>query len=173
MFVVGLMRGYNRAMSRWTKPLFCALLAAALLSACRLNGARKEAPATLDREGFFTLMKAIENGWNSGNAQLAASSFAKDALYSGPPGPVRRGRTALYEFFGGSNGRKFSMHMTWHNLAFDPVSQVGVGEYTFRYQIQTHGLVIVRVRNGKIANWREYEMESQVPWEAFVGENRF
>jgi len=60
------------------------------------------------------------------------------------------------------------MHMTWHNLVFDPVTQVGAGEYTFRYEEQTHGLVIVKISGGLLANWREYEIESNLPWEQFV-----
>jgi hypothetical protein len=65
------------------------------------------------------------------------------------------------------------MHMAWHNLIFDPAQQIGVGEYTFRYKIQTHGLVIVRIENGLIAKWREYEVESKLPWDQFTGENKF
>ena len=65
------------------------------------------------------------------------------------------------------------MQMTWHNLVFDPEQQIGAGEYTFRHKQQTHGLVIVKISNGLIINWREYEVESGLPWEKFVGENRF
>jgi hypothetical protein len=63
--------------------------------------------------------------------------------------------------------------MTWHNLVFDPQQQIGVAEYTFRYKEQTHGLVIVKISNGLIVNWGEYEVASGRPWEKFVGENRF
>lgn len=65
------------------------------------------------------------------------------------------------------------MEMSWHHLLFDPAPQIGVAEYTFRYQIQTHGLVIVRLSNGLIVNWREYEVKSTLPWDQFVAENRF
>ena len=65
------------------------------------------------------------------------------------------------------------MHMTWHNLVFDAGQQIGVGEYTFRYRIQTHGIVIVKIEHGLIAHWREYEVESNLPWEQFTAENRF
>src|SRR5215467_2778679 len=69
--------------------------------------------------------------------------------------------------------RKYPMHMSWHNLLFDPAQQIGAGEYTFRYRIQTHGLVIVKISNGLIVNWREYEIESPLPWDRFIGDNRF
>ena len=65
------------------------------------------------------------------------------------------------------------MHMRWHNLLFDPAQQIGAGEYTFRYRIQTHGLVIVNISKGLIRNWREYETSSTLDWDQFVGDNRF
>jgi len=127
----------------------------------------------IDRERFPEVMQTVAEGWNSGNSRLAASCFAENAIYSGPPSPGHRGRNALYEFFGGNKGRELPMHMVWHHLVFDPTQQIGVGEYTFRYQTQTHGLVIVKVSGGLIQNWREYEIESELPWEKFVGDNRF
>jgi SnoaL-like domain len=131
------------------------------------------ASARIDREGFRLVMQTVADGWNRGDARRAASCFGEDAIYSGPPSPPHRGREALYEFFGGAKGRELPMHMTWHNLVFDPAEQIGAGEYTFRYKEQTHGLVIVKMSNGLIVNWREYEVESGLPWGEFIGENQF
>ena len=116
-------------------------------------------------------MQTVAEGWNTGDAGLAASCFAADAVYSAPPSPGHRGRAALYEYFGGAHGRELPMHMIWHNLIFDPEQQMGAGEYTFRYRIQTHGLVIVKISNGLVRNWREYETSSTQQWEAFIGDN--
>jgi len=129
--------------------------------------------ARIDREGFRLVIQTVADGWNRGDARLAASCFDEGAMYSAPPSPPHRGRKALDEFFGGTKGRELPMQMTWHNLVFDPQQQIGVGEYTFRYKEQTHGLVIVKISNGLIVNWREYEVASGLPWEEFVGENRF
>ena len=129
--------------------------------------------ARIDREGFRLVMQTVADGWNRGDARRAASCFGEDAKYSGPPSPPHRGRKALYEFFSAAKGRQLPMQMTWHNLLFDPEQQIGAGEYTFRYKEQTHGLVIVKISNGLIVNWREYEVESGLPWEKFVEENRF
>jgi hypothetical protein len=63
--------------------------------------------------------------------------------------------------------------MIWHHLIFDPGQQIGVGEYTFEYEGRTHGLVIVKLRNGLITNWREYEHASQLSWEEMVRGNEF
>lgn len=131
------------------------------------------AAGKINTERFNLVMQTVAEGWNRGDARLAASCFAEDAVYSGPPSPGHRGRKALYEYFGGASGRDLPMHMTWHNLVFDSAQQIGVGEYTFRYQIQTHGLVIVKVSDGLIRNWREYEVESNVPWGQFIGDNKF
>jgi len=129
--------------------------------------------AALDVKGFQSVMETVADGWNRGDAKSAASCFVENAVYSGPPSPAHRGRKALYEFFGGAKGRELPMRMTWHHLIFDPAQQIGVGEYTFQYKVQTHGLVIIRMSNGLILNWREYEVESPLPWEQFVGDNRF
>jgi hypothetical protein len=65
------------------------------------------------------------------------------------------------------------MSLLWHHVVFDQATQIGMGEYTFTYQIRTHGMVIVRMVGGKIGNWREYERESPQNWEQMIGENRF
>lgn len=131
------------------------------------------AATRLDKESFRQVMQTLAESWNSGDAKTAASCFTEDALYSAPPSAPHRGRKALLEYFGGTQGREFPMHMTWHHLAFDSAQQIGMGEYTFRYRVQTHGIVIVKISNGLIRNWREYEVESVLPWEQFVGENHF
>jgi hypothetical protein len=129
----------------------------------------------LNSEGFKKLLQTVAAGWNEGNAYKAADCYTEDAIYSAPPQPnYRKGKRTLYEFFGGDKGRESPMRMLWHHLAFDEESQVGFGEYTFKYkEYQAHGVVTVKVRDGKISNWREYEVESSLSWESFIGENRF
>ena len=129
--------------------------------------------STLNRKGFRAVMEAVADGWNRGDAKAAASCFSDKAIYSAPPSRPHQGRKALYEFFGGDKGRGSRMRMTWHHLIFDPAQQIGVGEYTFQYHIQTHGLVIVRISKGLILNWREYEVESALSWQQFVIDNPF
>lgn len=118
-------------------------------------------------------MERVAQRWNRGDAEQAASCFTETAVFSGPPSTPHRGRRELFDWFGGAKGRELPMHMAWHHLLFDQARQIGVGEFTFRYRIQTHGLVIVKISNGLIVNWREYEIESPLPWDRFVGENRF
>jgi len=64
------------------------------------------------------------------------------------------------------------MKMQWHHLVFDEEKQIGAGEYTFEYEIRTHGVAMVQLVGGRIARWREYEVESPLDWEKLAGETR-
>ncbi|HXA66174.1 MAG TPA: nuclear transport factor 2 family protein [Bryobacteraceae bacterium] len=142
------------------------------MSGCTL----KRAPVLghLDQAGFQKLIGTLTDAWDSNNPRQAADCFTQDAMFSSPPDPeIRKGRKALFEFFGGDKGRPKPVSILWHHLIFDPALQIGAGEYTFTYQVRTHGMVILRIVNGKIANWRQYEVESRMNWEEMVAENRF
>lgn len=128
----------------------------------------------LSTADYKRLMNQLAEAWNTNEAERAVNLFADDAVYSAPPSSrVRRGRQELFSFFGGASGRPRPMKMEWHHLVFDEDSQIGAGEYTFTYEIRTHGTVMVRIVDGKIANWREYEEASPLDWAEFVGPNRF
>ena len=123
---------------------------------------------------FKTLMTTVSDGWNEGNARKAADCFTDDAVYSEPPRKqFYRGRAELYEFFGGARKPDPPMKMSWHHLAFDEATQVGAGEYTFEMNKRYHGVVVVRIRGGRISNWREYQYESPLSFKEFAGENLF
>jgi ketosteroid isomerase-like protein len=123
---------------------------------------------------FRDHMKQLADAWNRGDARVAADLFAEDALYSSPPNSrIHDGRQELFEWFGGVHGRPKPMQMLWHHLVFDAEQQIGAAEYTFTYEMRTHGMVLIRFRDRKIANWREYEIESPLDWEVMVGKNRF
>lgn len=123
---------------------------------------------------FKSLMHTVAAGWNEGNARKAADCYTEDALYTEPPDKqVYPGRKALYEFFGGDGKPEPPMKMAWHHLAFDEASQIGFGEYTFQMNNRYHGIVIVKIRSGKISNWREYQYKSDLEWGEFVGKNDF
>lgn len=136
-------------------------------------GAVAAAGAADDRQ-FRRVMETLADGWNRGDATKAADCFTADAVYVEPPAKqVYRGRGELYAFFGGDKGRVEPMKMTWHHLAFDVKGQIGAGEFTFEYGGAVHGMVIVRLRDGKISNWREYWYESALGWEDFTRNNPF
>jgi len=118
-------------------------------------------------------MQKVARAWNQGNAEAAVSRFTEDAIYSGPPSAGHGGRKSLYEIFWWRERARVSYA---HGLAqpdLRPARQIGVGEYSFRYRMQTHRLVIVKVDRGLIRNWREYEVQSDLSWDRFVGDSRF
>ena len=139
-----------------------------------LAAAQVPAKDQFDATEFQRLMQHLATAWNEGNARAAANCFAEKAVYSQPPGKqLYRGRTALYEYFGGDAGRPGAMSMRWHKLAFDTESQTGIGEFSFQYGTFAHGVAVVKIENGKIVRWREYYVESTAPWHEFTKENLF
>jgi hypothetical protein len=123
---------------------------------------------------FRKLMQTVAEGWNEGNARKAADCYSVNAIYTEPPDrQVHTGREALYEFFGGDKRPEPPMKMTWHHLAFDEREQIGFGEYTFQMNNRYHGIVIVKVENSRIKNWREYQYKSGLEWKEFKGKNDF
>ena len=123
---------------------------------------------------FRELMETVSAGWNAGDARKAADGFTEDALYLEPPDKqFYAGRPALYEFFGGATKPEPPMKMAWHHLAFDEAAQVGFGEYTFQMNRRYHGVVVVKIRGGKISHWREYQYESKLDWKDFVAKSPF
>ena len=129
---------------------------------------------TLTQQEFIELLQRLAASWNQGNAEQAAACFTQDALYTDPPDKQSyAGRDALYQFFGGANGRAGEMNMVWHHIIFDETRQLGAGEFTFTYGDTVQGVTMIKVREGLISNWREYWYVSQLPWEAFTQLNNF
>jgi ketosteroid isomerase-like protein len=123
---------------------------------------------------FEQLMQTIAEGWNQGNARKAANCFSEDAVYVEPPDKqVYHGRAALYEFFGGDQGPEIPMLMTWHHLAFNEEEQVGFGEYSFQMHGKYHGIVTVKLENGLVKFWREYQYKSELNWKEFAKQDPF
>ena len=119
-------------------------------------------------------MHTIADGWNEGDARKSADCFCEDAVYIEPPDrQVYHGRNELYEFFGGDKGTEIPMHMAWHHLAFNEEEQVGFGEYSFRMVGNYHGIVTVKIENGLVKFWREYQYQTGLKWEEFSKLNPF
>jgi SnoaL-like domain len=127
---------------------------------------------TLDREGFVSLMEGLADAWNRGDSRTALESFTDDAHYVEPPDEQRyEGRDQLFAFFGADDPPPMSL--AWHHLVFDPELQMGAAEYTYRATSTYHGVTLVRLRDGLIADWREYQYPSDLDWEAFSAGDRF
>jgi hypothetical protein len=126
----------------------------------------------MDVRGFDGLMRTLAHAWSTGDARAATDCFADDIVYVEPPDRQRYvGLAALFELSGGDDPSPMSM--IWHHLAFDPERQIGFGEYTFRGRRQYHGIVVVQLREDRIARWREYQYPDEMEWIQFIGDSRF
>jgi uncharacterized protein YciI len=138
-----------------------------LMVALRATGA--DQGARLDAKGFRELMHKVEHGWSTQDTERALSAFAKDAVYMEPPNlQLYRGHAELRRYFGALTAGYF---MRFHRLFFDEASQSGGGEYSFGEEgdkTADHGTVVVELRDGKIAFWREYQRKGPMPFEAFA-----
>jgi len=126
----------------------------------------------MDRVAFRTLLETIARAWNEGDTAAALACFTDDARYTEPPDTQHyEGRQALFEFFGGDDPPP--MWMAWHTILFDRDQQMGAAEYTFKGANTYHGVVVIRLRDDLIANWREYQVRSDLDWQAFTALNPF
>jgi uncharacterized protein YciI len=134
-----------------------------------LPAAAAEKDGRLDARGFRELMQKVERGWSTQDTELALSAFAADAVYMEPPNlQLYRGHAELRPYFGALTSGYF---MRFHRLFFDEASQSGGGEYSFGEagdKTADHGTVVVELREGKIAFWREYQRKGPMPFEAFA-----
>jgi hypothetical protein len=147
------------------------LSALTLLTALSMAEDKKQ---KLTAKEFERLMQLVADGWNKGDARKAADCFTENAIYSEPPDKqLYKGRAELFRFFGGNEGRKSAMKMSWHHLVFNEQEQIGAGEFTFEFGSKVHGVAMIKVAEGKISHWREYWYESDLDWEKFIGENKF
>ena len=154
-----------RTQKIYSKPALAVLIF--LLTACNTPSAVPEGGIT--REDFQILLQTLADEWQAGNAQKAVDCFTADAIYVDPPEKqINKGHKALYEYFGGDEGRAGQMKMTWHHLVFDESEQKGMGEFTFEYGSKAHGVTVIKIEQGKISHWREYWYESDLEWDAFT-----
>jgi ketosteroid isomerase-like protein len=118
---------------------------------------------------FRTLMATLADAWSSQDTQRALTCFTEDALYMQPPDlQFYRGAGELRKLFA---ALRPGTVMTFHHLAFDASAQVGFGEFSFGRSGATkadHGVVVVTLRDGRIASWREYFQEGPGSFAEFV-----
>jgi ketosteroid isomerase-like protein len=114
-------------------------------------------------------MTTLADAWSRQDTQLALDCFTADAVYMQPPDlQLYRGRAELEKLFA---ALRPGTSMQFHNLAFDPAGQVGFGEFSFgRAGAPTadHGVVVVTLRDGRIASWREYFQQGPASFAEFV-----
>lgn len=122
--------------------------------------------STPQNTNYEASLACVSEGWNSGNAKAASDCFTEDATYQDMMSDsTLKGRESLFEFFGGTEGRKNKMTMIWHDQTFDQVSNTGFAEFSFHYGTWSHGVIRYELRDGKVSHWREYWLESPQAWD--------
>jgi hypothetical protein len=71
------------------------------------------------------------------------------------------------------NDEGYEQRTVWHTVIFDEAQQIGAAEYTYEGTHRYHGMVLIRVEDGRITNWREYQHINDKPWEEFVAATMF
>jgi hypothetical protein len=125
------------------------------------------APITPAR--FASLMESLANAWGALDAERAVGCFTPDAEYLQPPDfQFYEGHDQLRAYFGALTP---GTYLDLHNVWFDEESQVGCVEFSFgvRNALEAdHGTVVVEVRDGLIARWREYVQPGPADFARFI-----
>ena len=108
---------------------------------------------------FQQLLTSLSNGWANKRYGEVADHFAEDTFYSDPKNYTFTNRESLQRFFEDDSGCEQSC--TFHNSVFDELQQLGAAEYTYVGTYRYHGTVWIKVSDGKIASWREYQHKSE------------
>jgi hypothetical protein len=113
--------------------------------------------AAITRSEFAALMESLAGAWETLDAERAVECFTADAVYLQPPDlQFYEGHDQLKAYFGALTP---GTYLDFHNEWFDEASQVGCVEFSFGVRNAPeadHGTIVVVVRNGLIAQWREY-----------------
>lgn len=123
----------------------------------------------LDEQQFTDLMRTLAAAWGRQDTEAALACFAEDAVYMEPPDiQLYTGHDQLRPYFA---ALKPGTYLRFHQLWFNQATQAGVGEFSFGMAgrpTADHGVIVVELRAGKIAFWREYQRKGPAPFEQFV-----
>jgi ketosteroid isomerase-like protein len=123
----------------------------------------------ISSEQFFNLMQQLTQAWCQQNTEAALMCFTADAIYMEPPDiQLYTGHDQLRPYFAALKPGTF---MRFYNLWFDEERQIGAGEFSFGMSGEPtadHGIIVVELRDGKIAFWREYQQKGPADFAAFL-----
>ena len=136
------------------------------------NRATSGAANGIHTEDFYNIMNALAVDRNSG--KIAAGLFTDTVIYTNAArGQTSKGKAAFTRLFDGTSSEPKAEKVEWHHLMFNERDQIGAGEFTVEGRHRSHGVAIVRIEHGRIANWREYPVASTFSWQRLSGENPF
>lgn len=120
---------------------------------------------------FRELLNRLAKGWASRDYAQVAEAFAEDVCYADPLRYSFHNRASLRAFFEADEGREQST--VFHTVIFDEARQVASVEYTYEGSHRYHGVALIRLENGRITHWREYQHIDPRAWPEFVAGTEF
>lgn len=114
---------------------------------------------------FIAMLDSLAEAWARRDYVAAAACFAEDVRYADPLRYDLAGRSALLAFYQNDEGHP--QRTVWHTRLFDEVQQRGMAEYTYEGTHRYHGVAVIRVRDGLVSHWREYQHIDARSWDAF------
>ena len=120
---------------------------------------------------FTEMLNELANAWERRDYGAAAGFFSEDIRYADPTRYRMASRAELLQFFRDDGG--YPQHTQWRLVIFDQDQQVGAAEYTYTGTYQYHGVVVIRVGDGFITHWREYQHIDSRAWEDFASGTAF
>jgi hypothetical protein len=115
---------------------------------------------------FAALMERLAAAWNACDGDATAACFSDDVTYADPLRYRFTSRADLRRFFELPAGE--TQTVTFHTVLFDETQQCGAVEYTYIGTHVYHGLVLIRVDDDLVKEWREYQHVDPRPWSEFV-----
>jgi ketosteroid isomerase-like protein len=126
-------------------------------------------PPAVTSSAFAALMQRLALAWGQQDTAAAVACFAPDAVYMQPPDvQFYAGHSQLAAYFG---ALKPGTYLRYHHLWFDEARQAGCAEFSFGVEGRPkadHGTIVVDVRGGVIARWREYVQKGPADFAAFI-----
>jgi ketosteroid isomerase-like protein len=123
----------------------------------------------LDHTQFEALMGRVAGAWSAQDTAAALVCFTTDAVYMEPPDKqLFVGHAQLYPYFG---ALKPNTYLHFQHLWFDVAKQIGCVEFSFGVAARPHaqhGIIVVTLRDGLIAQWREYVQKGPAAFAEFI-----
>ncbi|MDC8012459.1 nuclear transport factor 2 family protein [Tahibacter soli] len=126
---------------------------------------------TLTTDDFRALLARLATLWAARDYATLVRLFSPDVRYADPLRYRLDGRDALLAFFQNDDG--LPQRTQWHAAVFDAATQTGAAEYTYDGTHRYHGVALVRLRDGLITHWREYQHVDAREWRDYVGATFF
>jgi hypothetical protein len=135
----------------------------------RISTEEASSMTSIDSAGFAELMRKLARAWEARDTRAAVECFTHDAVYVEPPDlQFYTGHQQLHAYFDALTEGTF---MRLHNLWFDEEAQIGAAEYSFGTAGAAqadHGVVVVELRERRIAFWREYQRKGSNSFADFI-----